>query len=63
MKCDSCQRMKCYVTGMDEYPQGQPIEYCSKGWWDASPQEREEVMGSDLWDDCVDFIPKTHSRS
>lgn len=59
MKCDNCQRRKKEMTGIDEYPQCQSIEYCAKGWWDANPQEAKEAMGDGLWDDCTDFIPRT----
>jgi hypothetical protein len=50
--------MKGYMTGIDEYPQGTYIEYCTKGHWDASPEEREDVMPDSVWENCTDFENK-----
>jgi len=51
-KCDKCRNKKGYVTGQDEYPAGQYLEYCSKKHWENSPPEMQEAMPDGI---CRDF--------
>ena len=57
-KCDTCQFLKRYSTGGDEYPAFTTFEYCSKGHWEGNdmPPSADET---DFWKNCADFLPCT----
>lgn len=55
IKCNSCKHKKGYATGSDEYPARTYLEYCAKGHWEGGPEPEPDK--SEVWDDCIDFMP------
>ena len=47
--CNTCQHLRSYTTGQDEYPPGAYTAYCAKDHWQTDPGEL------DTEPECVDY--------
>lgn len=51
MKCDSCRYKKGEILQKNESGGGSYFEYCSKGHWEGSGLQNENLE----WENCPDF--------
>lgn len=59
MKCDSCKYKKGEILGNDECGGGSFFEYCSKGHWEGSGLQGENLE----WENCPDFDRKNSKKN
>lgn len=54
MKCNSCKYKKEEILNNSECGSGSYFEYCSKGHWEGSELQNEDLE----WEGCPDFWKK-----